>query len=316
MGNRRTHKLYVLLATSLIASSFAGCFKDPRTSGDQMNNLAVSTVPGGPRFVKVKFQASDPTVQPVLGSFNANPSPTSAGIGNGLKAVRFFNEADLEISPVNVPWIEWVEVSISGTSGTTGTGNPGCFRFVNTTETNVICGGFNCGAPAGYLRLSEFDCSNPGPAPDANNIHIAVKFRKDPSRLAPHENVQVALTYIASALTPASDDPSACFTGGVFSPQNPGCSDLTWHARLTENAIDTVQPFKLLIPPITNLMTALTNRRSGATTQTFVVPLAYNNIQHLVLSRTAGHIPAGANCLANSPGCVGVIFIEMILMRI
>lgn len=325
-----------------LASLFSGCLNEASVKRDTLVNAAVSQVPGGPRFVRVKFFAPTGTSTNV-GSFNLPNNGTAPGFGHGIQAVRFFDEHDQVIS--SVPWLDRVEVSISGGPNTSAT-NSNCFRFSGLGEQARQClaNGVGttpekCGAPDGFLRLSESDCSasgstiTQGNGSDTDGVYFGVKFNRDPSVLAAHENIQVGITYTASALRPSSTDPSNCFdSGGTFTPGNPDCSDLAWHVYLKDSTSSVVNPFKLFIPPVNNMADSTKVRRSGASTQMFVVPLAYNSLQYLIFSRTNAmdHTVPGSSSTnllsercndpssgaANSPGCLGLVLVDMTLSRI
>lgn len=315
---RRQKSLFLVLATSgLLSMGSSRCVLGGKSSdSDTLSQAATSSVPGGPRFVRVKFTNVSPGVNQTGGSFSTtNASGTMGSLadpGTGLRAVRFFDERDNELQLSQVPWIEYVAVSQLGE----------CYKFENSAPSGPCQVGSNstttCGGPNNFLRVSEAQCaSGSGSVPGTNGpVYIAAKFRRSGGQLAPHENIQVGLTYTAS-IPNATQVANQCFElSGEFKPEL--CSYFAYRAFLMgSDPTPPAQPFKLVIPPTTNIQTNLPGtRRLGTTTQMFVLPMAYNSMEHLIIQRNAGPTTVlSGTCTGNSPLCAGVIWVDMTLTR-
>lgn len=301
--------------------------------------------PAGPKAVRILFK------QATTGSFDAPPAGgTPVGVGNGLAAVRVFNAdgtllADKNNSATTSSWPTWlknVEIGVSGPSNPSAT-NADCARFAGTTESTAQCSfsnqpiagvvqSTNCGAPAAQFRVSEYDCQQ-GTVTDGNGgagdgVYIRVGLCRDTGTcLGTQENLTAVLEYAASGLS-APSDPTACLSGGALTPE--ACADLNWKIFLKGDPASVTSPFLMLVPPLmasvnTSYPPNVGTGGSGTTTRQFVLPIAADpSIKTIQISRIKSTIsnpgmfsqvcaPGGAP--ANSPYCVGMVFVGLTLYR-
>lgn len=347
------------LVSFLIYLSIVGCFEPPTptktpasTPATDSSTNAVTTektIPGGPRAAKIIFRAASNLFQNSHGSFDPPPaSGTDASPNGGHKATRVFNaDGSLLSANSNSPswprWLKGVEIGLSGTDNAAAR-NPACARFADFNESSAQCvfnsvapenqrQRFNCGAPASFWRVSEYDCARNHDTADGNGgpndgVYIRVYFDRYPSALSPSENILGILEYTAAALNPAPAQPLNCYQDGRFNPSNPGCSDLLWQLYLKHQSNEIVQPFLMLIPPIYSFVNAA-NFTTGSTisTKQFIIPLAGDqNLTQIQISRVSGLKENsnetrfkltcnGESAQANSPLCTGVVFHSLTLFR-
>lgn len=324
----------------------------------------VSTYAPGSRVAQIIFQASTNQTSAAAGSFNSLQSQghtqgTAPTPGFGHPAVRVFNSDGSLQGSMNpstgtkTSWPAWLssfEVGISGAINTSAP-NPNCATFSSSTEptlTNCQLGSSasptpsQCGAPLGQFRVSEVDCSiptdglaqaAPGIGGPADGIYMRAVFSRPD--LGPTENILVVLQYSASALDPAPANPTHCYVGGKFLPEN--CSDFVWRAYLKHSTTEVVMPYLLLIPPTFSSVLGSSQVPAGPSgmgigTKQFLLPLASDpNLSVLQISRTQSAFPnsgaslknfcTSANSLSvstpgNSPNCAGVVFYSITFYRI
>jgi hypothetical protein len=307
---------------------------------------AAAAPPAGPRAAKIIFRKHFPG-----GSFDAPPvNGTVNAPGLGHKAARVFNtDGSLLASSTSSPnWPKWLTSFEIGVSGLANSGalNPDCARFADAGEqTSADCdfdadGSYDvdCGAQENYYRVSEWDCTKPGsPALDGkggpdDGVYLRATFNRDPAYLAYTENLSVVLEYSASALNEVSADPTKCFVNGVFTPSQPGCSDMVWQSYLKHDAYQLASPFLMLVPPAVGYRSASANRGgSGHATRQFYLPLAGDrNITVFQLSRIKALPNSGSTTelfyrvcnetgnttsAANSAHCVGMVFHSLTFIR-
>jgi hypothetical protein len=234
-------------------------------------------------------------------------------------------------------WLESFEIGISGSSNSAAT-DPACAAFAGSNEiltANCSLGGTsqaNCGAAPNQFRVSEADCTaaSTGNGSGTDGIYIRAVFNRSSSYLSSNENILVVVEYAASALHPAPDNPSQCYSSGTFAPEL--CSDFTWKAYVKKSPSETVRPFFLFIPPTySSVLVGGLPKQSGSTltARQFIVPLSAvtvdsSNMTTLQLSRinatmdqddlntycTSGSAPG------NSPLCAGVVFYSITFYRI
>ncbi len=329
-------------------------------TGDSTSSSSNSTsIPGGARAAKIIFRQSSSS-----GSFDSAPSTgTRNNPGNGHQAKRVFNADGSLLSsggPTASSWPKWLsgfEIGISGASNTAAP-NSDCARFAATSESvnDSSCqfdtdrdGAFDagdvtqCGAPDGYFRVSEYDCTKSGSSTNAGNggptdgVYLRATFNRDSSILGTNENILVILEYAASVLNSAASEPSTCFSSGVFSPTREGCTDQLWQAFMKHTPFEVVQPYMMIAPPATHVVNRTQGHFGGlAQSKQFILPLSGDtDITVLQLSRIKGpknlqtafatestdaftmfcSNEGDPNATANSAGCVGMVFYSMTFIR-
>ncbi|MEO7161307.1 MAG: hypothetical protein ABI041_00160 [Bdellovibrionia bacterium] len=291
------------------------------------------TVAGGVKAVKIYFQASTNS------SFDAPSSNllgTVAAVGSGLQAKRIYNGDGSALAlrgttdPSWPAWLTSFEIGVSGSSNASAT-NAHCANFVYSTEAistrdckTPLGVTYNCGAPLNQFRVSEWDCTgasvgNGGPS---DGIYFRAVFNRATTALGTNENILAVIEYSASALNAAPTNPLNCFSGGIFTPES--CSDFTWRAYLKRSALDTVQPFLVMVPPISS---SSLQAGTGLVAKQIFLPIAADpTFTTFQLSRTGSILtPATTNfstqCLnarstGDSPLCAGMIFYSITFFRI
>jgi hypothetical protein len=371
------------IATALLLM-LSGCFVTPeslkttaatdgtassRTPSSSSSSTPVTTaadtstsVPSGARAAKIIFRQSSSS-----GSFDSAPSTgTINSPGTGHQAKRVFNaDGSLLASggPTASTWPKWlsgIEIGISGASNT-GAKNPDCARFAATNESTEgsQCSfdtdrdgeaddGTDCGAPDGYLRVSEYDCTksasialngNGGPT---DGVYIRATFSRDTANLGASENILVMLEYSANFLNGAAPEPSKCFTSGTFTPTREGCSDQLWQIFMKHTAYEVVQPYLMLTPGPTHVVDRANGHFGGNPgSKQFILPFSGDsNLSVLQISRIQGPknletsdfsaAPTAESTdalttfcsnslnpteIANSAGCVGMVFHSLTFIR-
>lgn len=304
------------------------------------SNTTTTAIPSGEKAVKIIFKQAYPS-----GSFD---SPSSSGTvnapGSGAQAMRVFKpDGSLLASggPTNTAWPKWlssVEIGISGASNSAAQ-DADCARFAAAGEdaqqcdfddSGVVDG--KCGAPTGYYRVSEYDCVKSTVATDgtggpSDGVYVRATFSRNTEYLGASENILAVLEYTASSLSAPAVDPTACFTGGVFTAGNANCSDLFWQIYLKRSVYEVVQPYMMLAPPATAFVNAAAQKGGGLpASKQFVIPLAGDSsLSTIQISRIKGRsaggdyedvcYPGGTDA-ANSPNCVGVVLYSLTFFRI
>jgi hypothetical protein len=372
-------RLHVSASLLAAAWSLSGCFvqpsslpgtpsdtsaRTPAAAGSSSPGTSAaetsgsSSLPGGARAAKIIFTQSSSS-----GSFDSAPSTgTINSPGNGHQAKRVFNaDGSLLASggPTASAWPKWlsgVEIGISGASNS-GAKSSDCARFTATNESSnstgcqkdsdrdgtADAGTTPCGAPDGYFRVSEYDCTksstlalngNGGPT---DGVYIRANFSRDTSSLGSNENILVTLEYSANFLNSAASDPSTCFQGGVFHPTREGCSDQLWQIFLKHTAYEVVQPYLMLAPAPTHVVDRANGHFGGNPgSKQFILPLSGDaSLSVLQISRIQGpkneETPGAIESsdalstfcsrggdptqAANSAGCVGMVFHSMTFIR-
>jgi hypothetical protein len=270
-----------------------------------------------------------------VGSFDAY-----TGTGGFHSATRLFYPDGTLLAANTSAWPKWLTgfgVMISGAANTQAT-NPDCARFApaggETGSCDFAGDGVapweNCGTTESLYRISEYDCQQgtitDGTGKPTDGVYMQATFSRETANLAAHENIMAVIEYAASALNPAPADPTACFTGGVFTPTDPACADQSWQIFLRGDTTSAYSPFFTMIPPMGAYVNTATGT-GGATaqTKTVILPLAGSMAtKYFLLSRMDGlGITANytARCLptgtlpSNSPLCNGVIFYSITFYR-
>lgn len=319
-----------MCATASLASA---CRPTISTTGTTTTDSSTATsIPAGAKSAKFIFRQSSTT-----GSFD---TPSGGGTvpspGYGWQAQRVFTADGTLLAdggPTASAWPKWIsslEIGISGANNTTAT-NSDCMRFSGAADSAAQClvNGVakSCGAPSGYLRVSEYDCQQgtitDGTGGPSDGAYIRVNFNRDTNYLGSTENVMAVLEYSASVMNTAPATPTNCFTAGAFTPE--ACSDMVWRTYLKHSATEVTQPFVMLVPPALRATGGSTG--TGFSTKQFVLPLAGDStLKVFQISRVKSGIANGdatfaANCApngvpANSPFCVGMVFLSLTFFRI
>ena len=141
------------------------------------------------------------------------------------------------------------------------------------------------------------------------------------------------LTYVATTMTAGPTTPTSCFPGNVFSPDTPGCSDMSWKSYLKNSGTTMPLPFMLIVPPSYSYYSASTQSIvNGGTlaTKQFYLPLgADSTLDTFQLSRVQARattlntlnsnlsicapIPHGAPW--DSAMCLGMVFYSITFYR-
>lgn len=320
------------------------------TSTSSVTDSSSSTaIASGTRAAKIIFKESSTS-----GSFSTAPSNgTKNSPGNGHQAVRLFNPDNSLLAsggPTVSAWPKWitgVEIGISGASNPASP-NRDCARFSASGEsTSTLCdvdldstttNSVPCGAPDGYLRVAEYECTRSSSLTTTGNggpndgVYIRIGLSRDTSVLGSSENLMGVLEYSANALNSGAVEPSTCLTDGAFNPANPGCSDQVYQLFVKHNAYEVVQPFLMLAPPSTNFVDKTLKRIGGGVgSKQFMIPLAADaGLKFIQISRirallndedTASDFTnycteAGASSgTQNSALCVGMVFYSLTLYR-
>ena len=243
------------------------------------------------------------------------------------------------------PWLTSFEIGISGSVNTSAP-NPNCATFAGSAESSAINCNLGptasptpsqCGAPVSQFRVSEVDCAIPtgglpatstGTGGPADGVYLRAVFNR--ANLGPAENMLVVMQYAASAVDAAPSNPTQCFVGGQFLPEN--CSDFVWRAYLKHYTTEFVMPFLLLIPPtFSSVLNSGQPSGTGIVAKQFILPLASDpNLTVLQISRTQSAFPnngatlisacTAANALSltspgDSPLCAGVVFYSLTFYR-
>ncbi len=333
-------------ACALFSLTVSGCIPttadtakavtNPATNPATQDNAGASaTSASGPKAARVVFSSKTLT-----GSFNPTTLPSTAVPGGGYKVVRLFNPdgsllatrtSETSVTGTWPQWIDYIEVMISGTSNV-GATDSACARFATDSEgANVTCDvdlnpatpPVPCGASEQLFRVSEYDCSgftgNGGPN---DGVTIRIVLNRDPSKLAPSENLLMNLEFAASGINMGPADPTICFIGGKYEPTNPGCADMVWQVFVKHNPFELVQPFLMLTPPIHGAINKDTNSAGGnITSKQFIIPLAGDaGLKVIQLSRISGldreKIKVYCGNQSDTALCVGMVFHTLTLYRI
>lgn len=346
-----THRSLALIA----ALAASGCFSGTKTSTKSSSSKSTtstatvsSATPGGAKAARIIFLQSSTN-----GSFDAPSAGTAPGLGSGHQAVRVFNADGTLLAnggPTASAWPKWlsrVEIGVSGAANTAAT-NSTCARFADVSESAAECSFSNqtlvsgggsgqatpCGAPAGYFRVSEYDCSQAAPTDGKGNhedgVYIRAVFDRSTSVLGANENILAVLEYAASGLEGGPTSPSSCFSGSTLAPEQ--CSDMTWKTFLNKTGTETApQPFMLLVPPVFGYVNTASPANvgtggGGVSTRQIFLPLAGDSdLKVFQLSRIKTNItnagkfqtvcaPNGAP--ANSAYCVGMVFVSLTFYRL
>jgi hypothetical protein len=160
---------------------------------------------------------------------------------------------------------------------------------------------------------------NGGPS---DGVTLRATFSRNSSYLGLGENIMAVLEYAASGINAAAYDPSSCFSSGSLDPGK--CADMHWSVFLKHNVYEVVQPFMMLVPPVTGYVDPKGNT-AGAAGGTFsskqiVLPLASDSqLSVFQISRIKSLPHTSANftdiCVTNSPRCVGMIFKKLTFYR-
>ena len=355
LDHKKRHRSALLGAWTGILLN--GCIQNNggvTTNTTHIGTTAVApTIPNGPRAAKIIFKAISNN-----GSFTDTvPSGgTPAAAGSGLAATTLFNADNtvLSTSPTAATWPKWVssiELGISGSANANAL-NDNCARFASAmSDSNAMCKFkapsdntlFNCGAPAGYYRVSDYDCYNQnksagagnggrgvGSGLDTDGVYIRIQFSRDTSVLGANENIMAVLEYSASGLNPAPLDPSTCVGSGAMTLDQ--CADFSWHIFTKHYVSEATQPFLLLAPPtLASVNPILGTGGTGiSSTKQFVIPLAGDaSLTTLQIARTSFSKTLGPDvttpapstsflqiCGPNSAFCVGTVFYSLTLYRI
>ncbi len=296
--------------------------------------------------VKIIFQNNTSS-----GSFPTSPNGTAPGAGNGLQAETLFAPDGSTVIATGGPsgsnwpnWIASIELGVSGSANTAAT-NADCARFAGNGEASAATCNFAgvraaCGAPSGWYRVSEADCNlgsgspTAGSGSDSDGIYVRVTLNRGSAYLARNENILAVLEYSATALNPASQNPTSCFGASGLNPET--CADFVWRAYLKTASSASVSSFFLLIPPTFSSVLSASGtsaiQTSGTTlaTRQFILPLSSDqSLTVLQISRTTsllGNASNSANLTsyctlsgafpANSPLCAGIILYGLTLYRI
>ncbi len=334
---------------TVLATLCTGCLENasaPKKSTVQTTADTLSPA-SGPMAAKIIFKTG------TNGSFDV---PINGGtvpeLGSGHKAVRIFAPngtttlatGDSSSASWGIPWLSFVEIGVSGSSNHNSSNSvkalsSDCAKFASTTESSASLCDYNkdgtadvpCGAPADYFRTSEFDCTpattSAGAGGNDDPIYIRVKFDRTTSKLASHENVMAVLEYSASGIHPAPTSPTTCFSAGVFTPEQPGCSDMSWKVflRNSDAVASAIKPFLMLVPPVFAYVDPANNRitSTAISTKQFLLPLSTDvSLDTFQISRTGATTTFIHNgnpnviCSNNSPLCVGMIFYSLSLYRL
>ncbi len=328
---------------------FSGCLGQ-QTKVQKSVSLGAVTAPAtlerapGPVSAKVVFRRTN-VVTGEGGSFS-EPSG-SDGVASALRLLRTDNSPTPIATggPTDPNWPKWIKKIQIGTTGLSTSGLPECARFGVSSESTTQCDldpsgatvNVKCGI-ADHYRISEHNCMQSGSVVANGNgsptdrVFIRVEFDRDPQYLATHENVLLTLQYAASVAHREPKDPTQCFTGGVFTPSNDNCSDMSWAFYLRTTTETNPAPFLFLVPTATNQVN-LADKTLGTaiSTKQFIVPLASDlTLTTLQLSRLRAVprdvepiVGTTANsgqileqvCDSNSPYCMGMVFYSMTLTR-
>jgi hypothetical protein len=309
------------------------------TNSDTSNTATTSTLTTSARAVRIIFKnSSDGSFNSYTGTTGTEPKP-----GSGHPAVRLFNPDNslLANGSTSTSWPGWltgVEIGISGANLGDGTGNlsaanADCARFASSD--NAFCNFDNdagtadikCSAPDGLYRISEFDCTNStstitGNGGPNDGVYIRATINRDTTKMAATENIMAVLEYASSDFNRASQNPSACFTDGLFTPTAANCSDMVWQLFVKHNAYEIVQPFLLLVPPSVGSVDATNNKAAGGVaTKQFIIPLAGDSgLKVFQFSRIKAldHTKSpfsDSRCGSKSAHCVGMVFYSLTLYR-
>lgn len=322
----------------LIFFMFTGCILTPTApqATSSLSSLVATveaptvSIPSTAKAVKIFFQGSPSSSFDLPSS---NLLGTVAAVGSGLKPTRIYN-ADGSIlaskgttDPSWPPWLTSFEIGVSGSNNLSAT-NPHCANFVYSAEnlSLPLClpNSYPCGAPLNQFRVSEYDCTSadPGLGGPSDGIYFRAVFNRATTALGASENILVTIEYSASALNPAPVLPLKCFNGGVFTPEL--CSDFTWRAYLKHTPGELLQPFLVVVPPISS---SPLQAGTGINTKQILLPIAADaTLTTFQLSRTGSILtPATTNlstyCLngrayGDSPLCAGMVFYSITFYRI
>ncbi len=304
-----------------------------------------STLPSGARAAQIIFAAKYPT-----GSFDTPPASGTRPVpGQGLQAARVFNPDGTLLAaggPTSTSWPKWLssfEVTVSGATNTSAP-NAQCAKFTSAAESTANCRpGFrkngagatnqNCGGPTDYYRTSEIDCAydssatsntQDGTGGPSDGVTIRATFSRNSANLGLGENIMAVLEYAASGLNAAAYDPSTCFSAGSVDPGR--CSDMHWSVFLKHNVYEIVQPFMMLVPPVTGFIDPNTGAAPGAGSATFlsrqfILPLASDSQLSVFQISRIKSLPKNATDFtstcssSNTPRCVGMIFRKLTFYR-
>ncbi|MGK5083129.1 hypothetical protein WDW37_07465, partial [Bdellovibrionota bacterium FG-1] len=242
-------------------------------------------------------------------------------------------------------WLTSVELGISGSSNASAPG-PFCARFADPTESAVSQCSIDvpvvgqpgvmavkqlpCGGPAGYYRVSEYDCAETpttiGTGGPTDGVYVRVQLNRESAAIAPGENLLAILEYTASGLNNAPLQPTDCVKNGQLAAEN--CSDMTWKVFIKHTATDIVQPFLLMAPPLlVRMQPEGVVGSSEIQTKQIVIPLASDPALSVVqFSRISGAADPtrvssiktfcqGGQSSGSSPLCAGMVLYSLTLMR-
>lgn len=333
-----------IIVTFIGALALTGCLSpdgERRTASDGSSTSTATTNtltrPSGAMAARIIFKTGS------NGSFDAASSGGSASSSSsgytirvGQKAVRIFDPNSASAADALSTWPTWISSVSVGISGASNSGSliPECSKFADSSEASAMTCNFGtalapfaakCGAPSGYYRVSEFDCTNDADLTmnvanknGNDGVFIRTVFDRSTSKLGSQENVMAVLEYAASVIHPSPNQPSNCFEGG-FDPTNRECSDISWQVFLKTNVWDTLQPFLTLVPPaFAYLDTTANTGGSGRATRQIYLPLASDSgLTVFEITRINGllHGDLTTNCGINSPLCSGMIFYSLTFYR-
>ena len=340
-----------LLLLPIFPLLLTGCFetatavKSAATAASSTSSNAMSPAAGA-MSARIIF-----TNNATTGSFDdasVTGTGTAPGTGAGLRASRIFapDNSLLASGSTSSSWPKWlnfVELGISGPSNSKAL-NANCARFSGLTESSTTCdytnagsGNTTCGAPAGYFRVSEADCAisppTTGLGDSTDGVYLRAQFNR--ANLAAYENVMAVLQFVATTISPGPTSPTACFPGGVFNPNNAGCSDMTWQSYLKASGTLAPLPFMLIVPPSYSYFNSSTTSMVNANTATkqYYLPLgADTTLDTFQLSRIQARSttlnPTAPNDAMCNPGggappaggwnsamCLGMVFYSITFYR-
>ena len=335
--------LFRLSVPLVLSLTLQGCIFTPTapqapsvaTSSVNVSATPAASIATGAKAVKIYFQAS------ASSSFDApisNLLGTVAAVGSGLQATRVYNADRSALAlkgTTDLSWPKWLtsfEIGLSGTANAKAL-NSHCANFVYSAEasSNPTCltpagGTYNCGAPLNQFRVSEWDCTAAaaGNGGGSDGIYFRAVFNRDTTVLGTSENILVTIEYSSSAFNAAPVSPLNCFNGGIFTPES--CSDFTWRAYLKHSPTELVQPFLVLVPPISS---SSLQAGTGLSAKQIFLPIAADpTLTTFQLSRTGSILTPGAadfstQCLnahgsgnGDSPLCAGMVFYSITFYRI
>lgn len=311
-GQRR-HVAIAALLSCVVA--LPACFSSEQegsgASPTTTSTSSATVLPSGAMAARIKFKTG------TSGSFDEPASGATSAT-----AARLFNPDGatyLATSAADSAWPGWLKgVSIGIKTD--------CMRFSASGESTTVCpadAGADCGAPAGFLRVSEADCDAvaSGAGLSTDEAYLRIELDRSTEKLGATENVMAVLEYVASAISAGPSDPSLCFGTGGLDATRSGCADFTWQTYLRADSSTTVtQPFLLLVPPAVS--SSFSSRSAMTTTRQILLPLASDSsLSFFQLSRIGSNTSAVGACDSadgaphNTPLCAGMVFHALTLYR-